>query len=93
MTRGVNKSLSPPLLIEVSISDSGIGIPAEDIEKIFDRYYRVERHGNISRSGLGLGLTYCRQTIEAHGGKIWAESPVYRGKGSRFVFTLPVLVK
>ena len=93
MTRGVNKSLRPPLLIEVSISDSGIGIPAEDIEKIFDRYYRVERHRNISRSGLGLGLTYCRQTIEAHGGKIWAESPVYRGKGSRFVFTLPVLIK
>ncbi len=93
MTRSINKSLRPPLHVEVSISDSGMGIPAEDIEKIFDRYYRVERHGNTSRSGLGLGLTYCKQTIEAHGGKIWAESPVYRGKGSRFVFTLPVLGK
>ena len=93
MTRGVKKSLSQPLNIEVSISNAGIGIRAEDIEKIFDRYYRVERHRNVSRPGLGLGLTYCRQTIEAHGGKIWAESPVYRGKGSRFVFTLPVLGK
>lgn len=76
--------------IKVSITDEGIGIPSEEIERIFERYYRVERKENGWGMGLGLGLTFCKQTIEAHGGRIWAESPVSKGRGSRFVFTLPL---
>ena len=82
---------SSPNALRVSVSDQGIGISKKDLERIFGRYYRVERRKTEGRTGLGLGLTFCRQTIEAHGGKIWAESPAYKGKGSRFVFTLPVL--
>lgn len=83
---------SPELLshISISITDQGIGIPKNDLRKVFGKYYQVERKKNEGRIGLGLGLTYCRQVVEVHGGRIWAESPVYRGKGSRFVFTLPL---
>ncbi|OHB70646.1 MAG: hypothetical protein A2W23_08505 [Planctomycetes bacterium RBG_16_43_13] len=77
--------------IRINITDQGIGIPSEDLEKIFEKYYQVERKKTGSRIGLGLGLSFCRQTVEAHGGMIWAESPVYRGKGTRLVFALPVI--
>lgn len=90
ITKRGNRSLNRLSHLEVSISDQGIGIPTEDLERIFERYYRVERNKSISRTGIGLGLTFCKQAIDAHGGKIWAESPVYRGRGSRFIFTLPL---
>ncbi|MBI4319031.1 MAG: HAMP domain-containing protein [Chloroflexi bacterium] len=72
----------------VSVSDEGVGIPAEQIDKIFARFYRVD--GPLARraGGSGLGLAIARALVEAHGGKIWAESAV--GQGSRFVFTIPL---
>ncbi len=72
----------------VSVSDEGIGIPAEDLERVFERFYRVNDPRLPSASGVGLGLAVCRGIIEAHGGRIWAESSV--GRGSTFLFTLPL---
>jgi signal transduction histidine kinase len=74
--------------IQVSISDSGIGIPDEDIDKIFDKFYR----GNQSRTrpgGVGLGLSICKSIITAHGGRIWATAN--KDKGTTFYFTLPII--
>jgi NtrC-family two-component system sensor histidine kinase KinB len=69
----------------VSVSDSGPGIPVEDLDKIFDKFTRVTKDDRPK--GLGLGLAFCRLAIEAHGGKIWVESE--EGRGSTFSFTLP----
>lgn len=72
--------------IEVQIKDEGIGIRPEDIEKLFERYYRVQ--GNHTISGFGIGLYLSAEIVERHGGRIWAESE--EGKGSVFHFTLPL---
>ncbi len=76
-------------LIQVAVKDQGIGIPAEHLDHVFERFYRVE--GTLSRQtgGSGLGLSICRGLVEAHGGRIWAESQA--GKGSTFVFTIPII--
>jgi signal transduction histidine kinase len=74
--------------IEVSVSDTGEGIPAEDLPNIFERFYRVDRSRARATGGSGLGLTIARRLVEAHGGEITAESEL--GKGSRFSFTLPI---
>jgi signal transduction histidine kinase len=71
--------------VRVSVADRGAGIEAEDLPRIFDRYYRGQRHEG---EGLGLGLFIVRKLVEAHGGRIWAESRP--GEGSTFTFTLPV---
>jgi signal transduction histidine kinase len=71
--------------VVVSVADSGPGIPAEDLDKIFDKFTRVT--SDDRPKGLGLGLAFCRMAVEAHGGKIWVESE--EGKGSTFFFTLP----
>jgi len=73
--------------IAFSVTDRGHGIPEHELARIFDRMYRVEDPAGPSPKGLGLGLSICKALIEAHGGRIWAESEL--GKGSRFVFTLP----
>ena len=75
----------------ISVSDKGIGIPPEDIERVFDRMYRAEQRLTQGSKGLGLGLSVCRGMVEAHGGRIWAESQV--GVGSTFYFTLPLVNK
>ena len=72
----------------VRVSDQGIGIPAEELTKIFERFYRVENEITASVRGAGLGLAVCRGIVEAHGGHIWVESTL--GAGSTFCFTLPV---
>jgi two-component system, NtrC family, sensor histidine kinase KinB len=69
----------------VQVSDTGDGIPKEYLAKIFDKFVQVET--KKARTGRGLGLTFCKMTVEAHGGKIWVESEP--GKGSVFTFTLP----
>jgi len=74
--------------IEISITDTGEGIPAEDLPYIFERFYRVDKSRARATGGYGLGLTIAKRLVEAHGGKIEAESEV--GKGSRFTFTVPV---
>jgi two-component system phosphate regulon sensor histidine kinase PhoR len=72
--------------IQFAISDTGIGIDSEDLPRIFERFYKVDR--SRATSGTGLGLAIARHLVEAHGGKIWAESEV--GKGSTFYFTIPL---
>lgn len=76
--------------IQVSITDTGIGIPEADIDRIFDPFYST---ANRSRYGvhLGLGLAICQQIIQGHGGQIWVESE--QGQGSTFSFTLPLVVR
>ncbi|MRR10246.1 HAMP domain-containing histidine kinase, partial [bacterium] len=76
-----------PKLIEISVADNGEGIPPEDQEKVFEKFYQVKKRKLGRKTGTGLGLPLCRQLVEAHGGKIWAESQY--GKGSKFIFTLP----
>ena len=76
--------------IKVTVADSGVGIPPEHLEHIFTRFYRVDKsRSRASGGGSGIGLTIARHLVEAHGGRIWAESDG-EGKGSRFVFTLPM---
>jgi histidine kinase len=76
--------------IQVAVADTGIGIPPEHLKNIFTRFYRVDKsRSRASGGGSGIGLTIARHLVEAHGGKIWAESEG-EGKGSRFVFALPV---
>lgn len=74
-------------MIKVMISDDGMGIPKENVGRIFDRFYRVDRARARSMGGTGLGLAIAREMIEAHGGKIWAESE--EGVGTTIFFTLP----
>ncbi len=76
-------------MIEVSVTDTGQGIPAEELPFIFERFYRVDKSRTRATGGSGLGLTIARRLVEAHGGKITAQSE--QGKGSRFSFTLPAL--
>lgn len=73
--------------IKVEVMDTGIGIPADDLPRLFEDFFRA---GNVETKGTGLGLSISRRIVEAHGGKIWVESPCLEtGKGSRFTFTLP----
>lgn len=74
--------------IVVSVTDSGPGIPPDERERIFERFAQVTGSRPIRR-GFGLGLTFCKLAVEAHGGQIWVE-PGPGGVGSRFIFTLPV---
>lgn len=61
------------------------------LERIFEKYFKTECTSFGGKIGMGLGLPFCRQTIEAHGGSIWAESPLEGSdRGSRFLFTLPI---
>ena len=75
-------------MMQVMISDDGMGIPKENVDKIFERFYRVDRARARSMGGTGLGLAIAREMIEAHGGKIWAESE--EGYGTNIFFTLHV---
>jgi len=75
-------------LVEISVSDNGIGMDSQAIEKLFrtDTNYTIK--GTANEKGSGLGLILCKEFVERHGGKIWVESEL--GKGSRFCFALPV---
>lgn len=72
----------------VEVVDEGVGVSPADLERIFDKFYRVRR-GDRQGAGTGLGLSICRGIVEAHGGRILARSPA-NGKGMAFVVTLPI---
>jgi signal transduction histidine kinase len=72
----------------VSVTDTGEGIPSEDLPNMFERFYRVDKSRSRPGGGSGLGLTIARRMVEAHGGTIAVQSEP--GKGSRFTFTVPV---
>jgi hypothetical protein len=71
----------------VSVADRGVGIKAEDLERVFERYYRIETELARQVSGFGIGLYLSAEIVRRHGGEIWAESAL--GEGSTFYFTLP----
>ena len=73
--------------VKVSVIDTGVGIPAKDLTRVFDRFYQVESHLTRRHGGMGLGLSVVKSTVEMHGGRIWAEST--EGHGSNFTFILP----
>jgi two-component system phosphate regulon sensor histidine kinase PhoR len=72
--------------VRFSVRDTGAGIPADDLERIFERFYKADRAR--SGGGTGLGLSIARHIVEAHGGKIRVESR--EGRGSTFYFTIPI---
>jgi two-component sensor histidine kinase len=74
--------------VAISVQDNGIGIPDHQMEKVFEKFHQLESPLHHSRSGTGLGLAIAKGLVEAHQGRIWAESEV--GKGSTFTFTLPL---
>jgi len=73
--------------ITFTVADTGIGIPESDLERIFERFYRVDTARSREAGGTGLGLAIARHIVDAHGGRIWVESAV--GQGSRFHFSVP----
>jgi len=76
--------------LRVAVSDTGIGIPDDQLERIFERFYQVNGSPTRRFGGTGLGLALVKEAIEAQGGKVWAESRG-EGQGSTFFFTLPIL--
>ena len=74
--------------VRISVSDDGPGVPEGFEEKIFEKFVQIEKNKSGLRTGAGLGLTFCKMAVEAHGGKIWVESEL--DSGSSFIFTLPL---
>jgi signal transduction histidine kinase len=74
--------------VKVSVTDNGIGIPAGDLPRVFERFFQVETHLTRRYGGMGLGLSVAKAMIELHGGRIWVDSE--EGKGSTFTFLLPM---
>ncbi len=72
--------------VRFAVQDTGVGIPADDLERIFERFYKADRAR--TGGGTGLGLSIARHLVEAHGGRIWAES--VEGQGSTIFFTIPI---
>lgn len=76
--------------IEVFVRDDGPGIPMEALDRVFERFYRVDKARSRDQGGTGLGLSIVKHIVQAHGGKVWVESEL--GKGATFFFTLPTVV-
>jgi signal transduction histidine kinase len=76
-------------MLRLSVSDTGIGIPAGETESVFDKFYQLGSTTKGVREGTGLGLAISKHLVEQHGGKIWVESEL--GRGSRFSFTMPIM--
>jgi two-component system, OmpR family, phosphate regulon sensor histidine kinase PhoR len=73
--------------IEICVQDDGPGIPADSLERVFERFYRVDKARSREQGGTGLGLSIVKHIVLCHGGKVWAKSEP--GKGAAFYFTLP----
>jgi two-component system NtrC family sensor kinase len=76
--------------VRLTVSDSGIGIPPDELERIFGRFYQVDGSERRAYRGAGLGLSICKHIVERHRGRIWAESEGLPGRGSQFHVELPV---
>ena len=76
--------------IRVDIADTGIGIPEQELSRVFDEFYRASNASAMEKEGTGLGLAIARQVVERHGGRIWVESE--EGKGSVFSFAFPLVI-
>ena len=74
--------------VKISIADTGVGISADMLPHVFDRFYRAQHDLRMNVVGIGLALSITKRLVEAQGGKIWAESE--EGRGSTFTFTLPI---
>ena len=70
-----------------AVEESGMGFPLEDVQRFFERFYRVDK--SRAGSGAGLGLSIAKHIVEAHGGKIWAKS--IEGRGSAIYFSIPLV--
>jgi two-component system sensor histidine kinase GlrK len=86
--RVVISALSRDAEIEISVADTGPGIPEENLKTVFEKFRQLTTKDSPLIRGTGLGLAIARQIITSHGGKIWAESEL--GKGSTFIFVLPI---
>jgi two-component system phosphate regulon sensor histidine kinase PhoR len=75
--------------LELFVRDDGPGIPAEALERVFERFYRVDKARSREQGGTGLGLAIVKHIVQAHGGEVWAKSDL--GKGTTFFFTLPTV--
>jgi two-component system phosphate regulon sensor histidine kinase PhoR len=73
--------------VQVYVRDDGPGIPSEALDRVFERFYRVDKARSRDQGGTGLGLSIVKHIVQAHGGKVWVESEL--GKGATFYFTLP----
>ena len=73
--------------IEIFVQDDGPGIPPESLDRVFERFYRVDKARSREQGGTGLGLSIVKHIVQSHGGKVWVKSEL--GKGSTFFFTLP----
>jgi two-component system phosphate regulon sensor histidine kinase PhoR len=73
--------------VEIFVQDDGPGIPAEALDRVFERFYRVDKARSRDQGGTGLGLSIVKHIVQAHGGEVWAKSEL--GKGAAFFFTLP----
>src|SRR3990172_10169433 len=73
-------------VVRFSVRDTGAGIPSDELERVFERFYKADRAR--SGGGTGLGLSIAKHIVEAHGGRIWVES--VEGRGSTFIFTIPI---
>jgi K+-sensing histidine kinase KdpD len=76
--------------VRLTVHDTGIGIPLDEQEKVFDRFYQVDRGEKRAYRGTGLGLSICRHIVERHSGCIWVESDGIAGHGSSFNVELPI---
>jgi signal transduction histidine kinase len=80
-------------MIQVTVKDTGIGIPIEQLDKIFQEFTQVDTSTTRKAGGTGLGLPISRHLVELHGGHLWAESSGVAGEGSLFHIELPIIAK
>jgi len=86
--RGIQGTLGKPTFFSIWISDTGVGIPVEEQNRIWERFYRVENSLSLEAGGLGIGLTITKALVEAHGGRVWVDSTL--NEGSTFTVLLPI---
>jgi two-component system phosphate regulon sensor histidine kinase PhoR len=75
--------------VEIFVKDDGVGLPAEALERVFERFYRVDKARSREQGGTGLGLSIVKHIVQGHGGRVWARSEP--GQGATFYFTLPAV--